>query len=125
MSELMYKIANEEAPDICIIRSELTPGLADLVALSLSKRPETRYQTGDQFAADLRSVMSQMSGSVAFASPAPVSIAKFADDATVAFSATLPSKNQNVIDSDATAPASMAEFEKTIVQRVKQPGDVN
>ena len=125
MSELMYKIANEEAPDIRIIRSELTPGLADLVALSLSKRPETRYQTGDQFAADLRSVMSQMSGSVAFASPAPVSIAKFADHATVAFSATLPSKNQNVIDSDATAPASMAEFEKTIVQRVKQPGDVN
>ena len=125
MSELMYKIANEEAPDIRIIRSELTPGLADLVALSLSKRPETRYQTGDQFAADLRNVMSQMSGSVAFASPAPVSIAKFADHATVAFSATLPSKNQNVIDSDATAPASMAEFEKTIVQRVKQPGDVN
>ena len=125
MSELMYKIANEEAPDIRIIRSELTPGLADLVALSLSKRPETRYQTGDQFAADLRNVMSQMAGSVAFASPAPVSIAKFADHATVAFSATLPSKNQNVIDSDATAPASMAEFEKTIVQRVKQPGDVN
>ena len=125
MSELMYKIANEEAPDIRIIRSELTHGLADLVALSLSKRPETRYQTGDQFAADLRMVMSQMSGSVAFASPAPVSIAKFADEATVAFSATLPSKNQNVIDSDATAPASMAEFEKTIVQRVKQPGDVN
>ena len=125
MSELMYKIANEEAPDIRIIRSELTPGLADLVALSLSKRPETRYQTGDQFAADLRSVMSQMAGSVAFASPAPVSIAKFADEATVAFSATLPRKNQNVVDSDATAPASMAEFEKTIVQRVKQPGDVN
>ena len=125
MSELMYKIANEEAPDIRIIRSELTPGLADLVALSLSKRPETRYQTGDQFAADLRNVMSQMAGSVAFASPAPVSIAKFADDATVAFSATLPSKNQNVIDSDATVPAPTAEFEKTIVQRVKQPGDVN
>ena len=125
MSELMYKIANEEAPDIRIIRSELTPGLADLVALSLSKRPETRYQTGDQFAADLRNVMSQMAGSVAFASPAPVSIAKFADEATVAFSAALPRKNQNIVDSDATAPASTAEFEKTIVQRVKQPGDVN
>ena len=125
MSELMYKIANEEAPDIRIIRSELTPGLADLVALSLSKRPETRYQTGDQFAADLRNVMSQMAGSVAFASPAPVSIAKFADEATVAFSAALPRKNQNIVDSDSTAPASTAEFEKTIVQRVKQPGDVN
>lgn len=54
MSELMYKIANAEAPDIRIIRPELSQGVADIVALSLSKRPETRYQTGDDFAADLR-----------------------------------------------------------------------
>ena len=57
MAELMYKIANEEAPDIRIIRRDLPEPLANLVALSLSKRPETRYQTGDQFASDLRSVM--------------------------------------------------------------------
>ncbi len=66
MAELMYKIANEEAPDIRVIRSDLSENLADLVALSLSKRPETRYQDGDQFAADLRAVMVGMPGSSAF-----------------------------------------------------------
>ena len=56
MSELMFKIANEEATDIRLVRPELPESLANVVALSLSKRPETRYQTGDQFAADLRAV---------------------------------------------------------------------
>ena len=57
MAELMYKIANESAPDIRIIRPELSEKLASIVALSISKRSETRYQDGDQFAADLRAVM--------------------------------------------------------------------
>ncbi len=63
MAELMFKIANEEAPDVRIIRKDLPESLANLVALSVSKRPETRYQDGDQFAADLRSVMAELSGS--------------------------------------------------------------
>jgi eukaryotic-like serine/threonine-protein kinase len=62
MAELMYKIANEEAPDIRIIRPEISERLANVVALSLAKRPETRYQDGDQFAADLKSVQAEMSG---------------------------------------------------------------
>jgi eukaryotic-like serine/threonine-protein kinase len=62
MAELMYKIANEEAPDIRIIRKDISERLANVVALSLSKRPETRYQDGDQFAADLKSVLAEMSG---------------------------------------------------------------
>lgn len=61
MAELMYKIANEEAPDIRLIRRELPESLAELVAFSLSKRPETRYQNGDQFAADLRAIIVAMS----------------------------------------------------------------
>ena len=65
MAELMYKIANEEAPDIRLIRRDLPESLADLVALSLSKRPETRYQNGDQFATDLRGVMVSMSPNAA------------------------------------------------------------
>ena len=60
MSELMFKIANEEAADIRIIRPELPENLANVVALALSKRPETRYQTGDQCAADLRAVDLQL-----------------------------------------------------------------
>ena len=59
MAELMYKIANEEAPDVRALRPEIGERLANVVALSLSKRPETRYQDGERFAADLRSALDQ------------------------------------------------------------------
>ncbi|WP_374667355.1 protein kinase, partial [Ramlibacter sp.] len=65
MAELMYKIANEEAPDIRIIRRDLPERLAQIVAFSLHKKPESRYQDGDQFAAELRAVMEEMSGGAA------------------------------------------------------------
>lgn len=129
MSELMYKIANEEAPDIRIIRAELSPNLANVVALSLSKRPETRYQTGDQFAMDLRSVLSQMQGSTAESNPAAASPSlsplEAMDDATIAFTAPQSEKRQSAVDLTPAVPASAAEFEKTIVQRVQLPGDAN
>jgi eukaryotic-like serine/threonine-protein kinase len=56
MAELMYKIANEEAPDLHRLRPDLPAALCDVAALALAKRPELRYQDGDQFAADLRAV---------------------------------------------------------------------
>lgn len=128
MSELMYKIANEEAPDIRIIRSELPQNLADVVALSLSKRPETRYQTGDQFAVDLRSVMSQMSGAAPIATPSSVSTERASSEKTVAFAATMvgaPGGANKKVDFTATVPASAVDFEKTVVQRVNKPGEAN
>jgi serine/threonine protein kinase/CHASE2 domain-containing sensor protein len=77
MAELMYKIANEPAPDIRIIRKELPDAVAELVAFSVRKRPEDRYQDGAKFAQDLRKVMAGGSLSdvavVDIASPAPVS----------------------------------------------------
>ncbi len=54
MAELMYKIASEDAPDIRIVRKDLSPAIANVVAMALSKRQETRFQDGDQFASDLR-----------------------------------------------------------------------
>jgi eukaryotic-like serine/threonine-protein kinase len=54
MAELMYKISNEEASDIRMVRQELSEQLAQMVARALSKRPEARYQDGDALAADLR-----------------------------------------------------------------------
>lgn len=58
MAELMHKIANEEAPSLRSIRPELPQRLASLVARLLGKRPEARYQDGDQLARDLRAVLS-------------------------------------------------------------------
>ena len=58
MAELMYKIANEEAQDIRTIRPDLPAELARIVSLMLQKRPELRYQSGDQIAFDLRAAFS-------------------------------------------------------------------
>lgn len=60
MAALMFKIANEEAPDIRTLRPELPAALASVVALALTKRPEIRYQDGEQLAADLRQVAAGM-----------------------------------------------------------------
>jgi CHASE2 domain-containing sensor protein len=62
MAELMHKIANDKAPDIRLIRPELPQKLANLIALSLAKQPQVRYQDGDQFARALRAVLSELSG---------------------------------------------------------------
>ena len=62
MAELMYKIANEEAPDIRIVRNEISEQLAQVVARSLAKRSDQRYQDGDAFASDLRGVIAVMGG---------------------------------------------------------------
>ncbi|WP_296510161.1 serine/threonine-protein kinase [Rhodoferax sp.] len=49
MAELMYKIANEDAADIRIHRSDLSSDIAELVSNALRKTPESRYQTGADF----------------------------------------------------------------------------
>jgi len=89
MAELMYKIANEAGPEIRNIRPELPVRLAEIVALSIGKKPETRYQDGDQFAADLRAVVTALAaGPVVVADViTPLSGAPVADTAgAVAFS---------------------------------------
>jgi eukaryotic-like serine/threonine-protein kinase len=70
MAELMYKIANDAAPDIRVIRKELPAGLGLVVALALRKQPEARFQTGLQFAAELRAVMQELPGAPAAAASA-------------------------------------------------------
>jgi serine/threonine-protein kinase len=92
MAELMFKISNEEAPDIRVIRPELSEAVANIVALSLSKRPETRYQTGTQFAADLRAAApaSTTGAAAKTSSSASSQTAQAPSERTVAFSATIP-----------------------------------
>jgi serine/threonine-protein kinase len=143
MAELMYKIAQEEAPDVRIIRKDIPERLANVVALSLAKRPETRYQDGDQFAADLRSVLGDLSGlapaqatpAIVPARPAPAAVAAVPDldktvpmakvaqsyEATVA--ATVPMPRAPSYDAtQQIAGADTDAFEKTAVIRPGAPG---
>jgi serine/threonine-protein kinase len=112
MAELMYKIANEEAPDIRLVRKDLPPRLAEVVALALAKKPELRYQDGDELARDLRAVMAMLTGAP-IASPAagPAAGGDAAPEKTTAFS----------LDS---ATRAQAAAEKTMVMAAQAaPGD--
>ena len=60
IARLMYKIANEQAPDIRSIRPELPKKLSMIVAFALNKHADARYQDGEKFGADLRSVMAEL-----------------------------------------------------------------
>jgi serine/threonine protein kinase len=93
MAELMYKIANEDAPDIRVVRSSVPQKLAEVVAKSLAKKSEARYQDGDQFAADLRAAAAEMAGAPASTHPLAAESAPAAGEVpsasekTVAFAA--------------------------------------
>ena len=140
MAELMYKIAQEEAPDIRVVRKDIPERLANVVALALAKRPETRYQDGDQFAADLRSVLGELSGAAPVqpaqaAAPARPVVAGVDADKTVAMAAkpavsfeatvaaTVPMPRAPGYDATQQgAGAGTAAFEKTAVIRPGAPG---
>ena len=109
MAELMYKIANEEAPDIRIIRKEIPDRVANIVALALSKRPETRYQDGDQFAADLRAVLADAQGQPMASAP-PSAASSVGGSSTSA-------NEKTAIFSASAAPTmpSPAPMDKTVV----------
>nr|WP_249661414.1 serine/threonine-protein kinase [Variovorax sp. PCZ-1] len=116
MAELMYKIANEEAPDIRVIRPQIPEKLADVVAMSLSKRPETRYQDGEQFAADLRAVMSLLgdAGDTWVAKQDAASPAVGANDKTQVMTAAAGADMATQVfsrDNQATEPAPLGSHE--------------
>jgi eukaryotic-like serine/threonine-protein kinase len=113
MAELMYKIANEEAPDIRIIRAEIPQKLADVVATSLSKRPETRYQDGEQFARDLRAALDSTNvQSKLVESELPTDAAATGDFASTQTFMATQAVNQSPKSED---------FEKTVVSRPNSP----
>ena len=95
MAELMYKIANDDAIDIRSIRPELPASLASVVALSLSKQPEARYQSGGQFAAELRRALAGLPADAGVGLPVHPTLVR--------------------------APANLAHFEKTVFQPKAAP----
>ncbi|HEY8048241.1 MAG TPA: serine/threonine-protein kinase [Ramlibacter sp.] len=143
MAELMFKIANEPAPDIRIVRKEISDHLAAVVAKALAKKPEERYQDGDAFASDLKAAMAEMSGApmAANAPPAQASalskgeaaLAAVGSGGTAAFQAgaTGAAYDKTVIgvpggtgsyDSPQGAPAG-ATYEKTTTFQKPQGGN--
>ncbi|WP_440108234.1 CHASE2 domain-containing serine/threonine-protein kinase [Acidovorax sp. BL-A-41-H1] len=72
MNELMRLIATVEPPDIRQLRADLPASVAQVVAKALRKRPEARYQTGQQLATELRSACADMVAHTAIGGTGPV-----------------------------------------------------
>ena len=54
MAQLMFRIANEQATEIFLVRPGLPPPLVAFLDKAMAKDADQRYQTGDEFAAALR-----------------------------------------------------------------------
>ncbi len=54
MAQLMFRIANEPAPDILALNPRLPPALAVFLERALAKEADVRFQTGEEFAQALR-----------------------------------------------------------------------
>jgi serine/threonine-protein kinase len=57
MAQLMYRIANEHAPDILQFNASLPPAFVAFLDKAMSKDADQRYQTGEEFAAALRGTL--------------------------------------------------------------------
>jgi len=61
MASLMFKITNEEAPDVKSIRTEIPDNLSSIINKALVKNADDRYQTGTEMANDLKTLMISLS----------------------------------------------------------------
>ncbi len=67
MAKLMYRIANDAAPDVRLMRPDLPEDLAVALARALEKDPSARHVDGTQLAAELRAIDLGESGPVSAA----------------------------------------------------------
>jgi len=58
MAQLMFKIANEPPADIRGYRPDLPEGLIAFLERAMSKNPDERFQTGEEFAGALKAALS-------------------------------------------------------------------
>ena len=58
MAQLMFKIANEAPTDILSVNPNVPPALVTFLDKALSKNPDERYQTGEEFGGALRAALS-------------------------------------------------------------------
>jgi serine/threonine-protein kinase len=65
MAQLMYRIANEHAPDILQYNPALPPKFVAFLDKAMSKEADQRYQTGEEFAFELRTAFGGAGAAVA------------------------------------------------------------
>jgi len=65
MAQLMFRIANEPHPDIRSVNPDLPDCLVAIIDKAMTKDPDARYQTGAEFAKDIRTCMAMTPNSVA------------------------------------------------------------
>jgi serine/threonine-protein kinase len=122
IARLMYKIANEQAPDIRTIRPELPKKLSTIVAFAMNKQAEARYQDGEKFAADLRAVIAEM------ARVPTVPAAPRHNEAAAAAPAAHPEAPVPAASDPyekTTRIDSPTAFEKTVATRAPEPGSAD
>jgi serine/threonine-protein kinase len=110
MAELMYKIANEPAPDIRKVRPDLPMALTVVLGRALTKAPEDRYQDGLVFATELRDVIAARTSVQAPDANGGASVSNALQD----FEATVPAMPAAFAQ---TMPSGNA-YEKTTAQRL-------
>jgi len=57
MASLMFKITNEEPADVRTIRADIPEGIATIIKRAMVKNADERYQTGTEFANDLKAFL--------------------------------------------------------------------
>jgi CHASE2 domain-containing sensor protein len=60
MASLMFKITNEDAPDIKTIRPDIPSELSSIINQALAKNADERYQTGTELSTDLKAFLASM-----------------------------------------------------------------
>jgi serine/threonine-protein kinase len=65
MAQLMFRIANEPHPDIRGVNPDLPDCIVAIIDKALTKDADVRYQTGAEFAKDIRTCMSMGGGKAA------------------------------------------------------------
>jgi serine/threonine-protein kinase len=58
MAQLMFRIANEAPADIRAVNAGVSPAMTAFLTRALAKKPEERFQTGEEFAGALRAALS-------------------------------------------------------------------
>jgi serine/threonine-protein kinase len=70
----MFRIANEPHPDVRGVNPDLPDCLVAIIDKALTKDADARYQTGAEFAKDIRTCMTMNAGAAAGDSGVDISI---------------------------------------------------